>query len=218
MATPKPCIICEDIDLYGDGLTEPPAAPEPGTLRCAGHRDQCIRCAAAVGHPSQYLCAGCAPAQSICLVCCSLQAAFQLPEPLMWSGRTGRRCEAHPLWCAACFQYSVESDEADVCSHCTALGRKAWAGPGQFDIGQLRQVGMFCGHFIQPALNCEKCYCPCKWCTRKLGYERAVRQHLPLPKEGSRVVPGLQAAMLRLSDHGTVMVPLGPAPIWQPGP
>jgi hypothetical protein len=180
-----PCIICEDLELYG-GMDVAAREAVAGGLRCEEHARWCRRCLGKdVADDRCDDCEECGKVQPVCLVCRVLVSHYDNLDVAHYVGMSGsRRCFLHADWCAACLKHSVESDDKDVCAKCEREGRGYRVDPGLADYGRLMREKMLCFHGKQTSCHTghweRNCGCSCYWCSNMYGWV-GYRRSLPPP-------------------------------------
>lgn len=180
----RSCVVCDDLALFGSE-DDPPAEPAlPWTLRCARHTGHCANChQPGVRDPTFDNCPTCAEKKNICVVCVSVHCAYGEMDVVLLADYPSRRCHQHKGWCAACLQYSVETDTDECCAKCKRENLVPAYTRTSVDLGKLEREGYFCRHFFRSD-SCYQCYCACYWCTNRYGYAgQPMRLPPPPPPE-----------------------------------
>jgi hypothetical protein len=176
----KPCIVCEDLEIFGSA-DDPPSEPAVlGSLRCWRHTRQCVSCRQqTITNPLFNNCASCAERMNLCIACISIHRVYGELDPVLLADYPSRRCHQHKGWCAACLEYSVETEEDDCCAKCKRENLRPAYTRASVDIGDLERTRSLCRHFWS-AMSCNDCYCRCFSCTNRYGYAHPPRR-LPAP-------------------------------------
>lgn len=169
------CFICEQESLYGasecsghQGLSR-----RCSGRRCSAHHGACAYCLKldSVESDEKDFCRQCASKQFLCVVCCILHKDTDGLEMVKRPASVNsKRCRAHTGWCAACMEYSVDSECNDlVCAACKFHGYGPRWSVADVDTNILKSSNSLCSDYEG---------CRCQFCAARIGL---TRYNLTLP-------------------------------------